>query len=127
VRLSHVLETHSFPHAVPLKRMVLAYARDVRAASLYRARGRGRDPGSLRGLSLLWWSERGVQSSAVRCRVLVPMMPVRLRGDRFLDLCGISIGLHPLWLELGDGLTPLLRYDLKKRSKSKACLRASMK
>jgi hypothetical protein len=33
----------------------------------------------------------------------------------------------PLWLELGDGLTPLLRHDLKKRSKSKAFWRASMK
>jgi len=31
-----------------------------------------------------------------------------------VNLGGISIGLHPVWLELGDGLTPLLRYDLMK-------------
>jgi hypothetical protein len=74
------------------------------------------------------WSERGVQSSVVRCRVLVPTMPVRPRRDRFGDLCGgIWIGLHPVWRELDDGLTPLLRYDLKNRSKSKAFWRASMK
>ncbi len=40
---------------------------------------------------------------------------------------GISIGLHPVRLEFGDGLTPLLRYDLVKRSKSKAFCRVSMK
>jgi hypothetical protein len=44
-----------------------------------------------------------------------------------MNIRGISIGLHPEWLELGVGLTPLLRYDLKKRSKSKARCRASMK
>jgi len=65
---------------------------------------------------------------SVRCRALVPMMPVRLRGDTFGErACGISIGLHPSWRELDVGLTPLLLYDLKKRSKSKARLRASMK
>jgi hypothetical protein len=77
---------------------------------------------------LPWWSERGVQSTGVRCRAYVPMMPVRLRGDTFGErVGGISIGLDPLWRELGDGLTPLPLYDLKKRSKSKALLRASMK
>jgi hypothetical protein len=30
------------------------------------------------------------------------------------------IGLHPVRLELCVGLTPLLLYELKKRSKSKA-------
>jgi hypothetical protein len=84
--------------------------------------------GGPEGLPSMWWSERGVQSRGVRCRVSVPTMPVRPRRDRFGDLCcGISIGLHPVWRELDDGLTPLLRYDLKKRSKSKAFWRASMK
>jgi len=65
---------------------------------------------------------------SVRCRALVPMMPVHLRGDTFGErVGGISIGLHPSWRELDDGLTPLLPYDLKNRSKSKARLRASMK
>ena len=40
---------------------------------------------------------------------------------------GIWIGLHPAWLALCDGLTPLLLHDFKKRSKSKAVFRASMK
>lgn len=80
------------------------------------------------GPSLKWWSERGVQSTAARCRVSVPMMPVRLRGDMLCGrLIGIWIGLHPAWLELDDGLTPLLLHDFKKRSKSKAVFRASMK
>jgi len=57
----------------------------------------------------------------------VPMMPVRLARDRSWDLGGILIGLHPEWLELDVGLTPLLRYDLKKRCKSKAFSRVSMK
>jgi hypothetical protein len=42
-------------------------------------------------------------------------------------LGGIGIGLHPVGLEFGGGLTPLLRYDFVKRSRSKAWLRASMK
>jgi hypothetical protein len=80
------------------------------------------------GPSLKWWSERGVQSTAARCRVSVPMMPVRLRGDMLGDgAIGIWIGLHPAWRELCDGLTPLLLHDFKKRSKSKAVFRASMK
>jgi hypothetical protein len=80
------------------------------------------------GPSLKWWSERGVQSTGVRCRVSVPMMPVRLRGDMLCERSiGIWIGLHPAWLEFDDGLTPLLLHDFKKRSKSKAVFRASMK
>lgn len=80
------------------------------------------------GPSLKWWSERGVQSTGARCRVSVPMMPVRLRGDMLRErFIGIWIGLHPAWLELCDGLTPLLLHDFKKRSKSKAVFRASMK
>jgi len=52
------------------------------------------------GPSLKWWSERGVQSSAARCRVSVPMMPVRLRGDMLRERhVGIWNGLHPVWLE----------------------------
>ncbi len=42
--LLHVLETHPFPRAVPLKREVLAWARSVWPASYVRARVRGRDP-----------------------------------------------------------------------------------
>ncbi len=56
------------------------------------------------------------------------MTPVRLRGDMLCErVIGIWIGLHPVWLELDDGLTPLLLHDFKKRSKSKAVFRASMK
>ncbi len=43
-----------------------------------------------------------------------------------MNLSGIVTGLHPAWLEFDVGLTPLLRYDLMKRAKSKARLRASM-
>ena len=42
---ARVLETRSFPHAVPLNREVQADAHRARAARSYRARGRGRDPG----------------------------------------------------------------------------------
>jgi hypothetical protein len=73
------------------------------------------------------WSERGVQSRGNRCRVSVPMMPVRPGGDTLRErVGGISIGLHPVWLEFGGGLTPLLRYDFVKRCRSNDWLRASM-
>jgi len=49
LRLSHVLETHSYPHAVPFKRG-RAGKQDVRVpTSLHRARGRGREPDESRG------------------------------------------------------------------------------
>ena len=56
-----------------------------------------------------------------RCRVSVPMMPVRLGADTVSERSGgIWFGLHPAWLEFGERLTPLLAYDFAKRSMSKA-------
>jgi hypothetical protein len=55
----------------------------------------------------MWWSERGCPIKATRCRVLAPTMPLRLRRDTPCGfLRGISIGFHPMGLELCDGLTP---------------------
>ena len=55
------------------------------------------------------------------------MMPVRLGADTLSERSGgMSIGLHPVWLEFGGGLTSLLRYDFVKRCRSNDWLRASM-
>ena len=48
-------------------------------------------------------------------------------GDAGSAMRGIAFGLHPVWLELDEGLTPLLRYDSAKRWGSNGCLRARMK
>jgi len=98
-----------------------------RARQLCPGSGEGQRSESTREDRGFEWSERGVQSTEVRCRVLAPMMPLRLRRETFLNVHGILIGLRPVRLELDAGLTPLPRYELKKRSKSKAFWRTSMK
>jgi hypothetical protein len=98
-----------------------------RGASMCRARVRGREANGAHGSPDVMAEREGCPINGVRCRVLVPTMPVE-SSSRQADKAfgGISVGLHPEWLELDEGLTPLLHYDFEKRSRSNAWFLASM-
>ncbi len=126
-----VLETDSFPHAVPINGH-WRRAEAMLATRWSRARGRGRDPEESGGLSRMWLEREGASNQGDA-----------LPGVRVHDAsCAIALGEADLgifhgasrsdstvvWLELGDRLTPSPpSYALTKRSRSKARLRFSMK
>ena len=102
----HVLETHSFPHTVPLNREVQADAASARRPFVSGSE-EGQRSGRADWLSQMAWSERGcpIKRSAlpgVRAHDATASSKGLILGSLF----GISFGLHLSWLELGDGLTP---------------------
>ena len=85
------------------------------AASMCGARVRGRGFEEEQETAVVMERE-GCPINADRCRVLVPMMPMGARRNTLEQhSAGILVGLHPVWLEYGEGLTPLLLYDSVKR------------
>jgi hypothetical protein len=75
-------------------------------------------------------AREGVQSSAARCQVFVPMTPATSPSSPRRPIwgsgSGISFGLHPAWRELGDGLTlfPPSTSSRSRRGRKLACASA---
>ena len=103
---SYVLETRSFPHAVPLKREVLADGHAMTRRPLSRARGRGRDPGEPLGLLANGLERERVSNQGLRAAGCWSHDATRcsrrpIVGSRWAS----AVGLHLVGLELYDGLT----------------------
>ncbi len=76
--LPHVLETHWFPRAVPFKTGA-GMCVPQHATSMCGARVRGREFEEEHEIAVGTVEREGCPINADRCRVLVPMMPMRPR------------------------------------------------
>ena len=78
--IPHVLDTHWFPRAVPFKTSA-GMCVPEHATSMCGARVRGRELEEEQETAVVAVEREGCPINADRCRVLVPMMPMRPRWD----------------------------------------------